>query len=166
MDLTRDWPPDFRGWIPGFSGFGVVLAREPKAVLTLTCPAAYPDALCLDLNLRLVPQPTGATFGNRFGPQPSDWLRLSLKWPDGEVTNWTTVWDPPEPPSASTYKLDAMGSVGGHDGIWWNLVLRPLPRVETAVVTVTGDDFGRAHTSTIDLRDPIAAAARAERWAD
>ena len=166
MHSMDGWPPDFRGWIPGFPGFGVVLARCPDAVLTLTCPAAYPDALRLDLTLLLVPQPSGETFDARFEPGAPDWLTVSMEWPDRSVTSWgTSSWHRRDSAATGGCTLEAMSSDGGPDGIQWNLVLHPLPPSGTAVVTVTGDDFDRSHSSTLDLSDAITSAARAERWA-
>ena len=164
MDLMGGWPPDFRGWIPGFPGFGVVLARAPDAVLTLTCPAAYPDALRLDLTL-LLASPPGETFAARFDPGAPDFLTVSMAWTDGQVTTWGTSWARVGSARSGPVQVDTLSSDGGSDGIRWDLVVYPLPPTETAVVTVAGADFDQVYTGPLDLHDVIAAANRAERWA-
>jgi hypothetical protein len=166
MRSADGWPPDFRGWIPGLPGFGVVLARCPQAVLTLTCPAAYPDALRLDLTLLLDPHPPEKSFLARSGPSAGDWLTLAIEWSDRSTTSWGTgSWHRGDLPRTGGYTLEAMSSDGGPDGIRWNLVLHPLPPSGSAMVTVTGDDFDREYISALDLSEAVAAADRAERWA-
>ncbi len=162
----QGWPPDFRGWIPGFPGFGAVIAHANNAVVTLTCPAAYPDGLRLDLTLLVAARSPSHEWDLRFEPSHPDWLSLSLSWPDGSSAKWGTSHGSPIRDGSSDYTLGCFASDGGPDGIRWQLWLQPLPPAGTALATVEGEDLDHVYSCALDLTEAIAAANQATLWTD